>query len=111
MEPTKPKLPIEAINLYNVAIHGGMSRREFMDGLKKYAVGGLTAAAMAEALMPNYALGQVVPKNDDRIKASYETVPSPSGNAARTNPHLHFGMYYKGTPVNPYPTLVAHGCT
>jgi len=34
-----------------------------------------------------------------------------SGNAARTNPHLHFGMYYKGTPVNPYPTLVAHGCT
>jgi carboxymethylenebutenolidase len=30
--------------------------------------------------MPNYALGQQVPKNDERIKASYETVPSPNGN-------------------------------
>jgi LysM repeat protein len=33
-----------------------------------------------------------------------------TGNAVGTRPHLHFGMYYKGTVVNPYPTLVAHGC-
>lgn len=33
-----------------------------------------------------------------------------SGNAVGTPPHLHFGMYYKGTVVNPYPTLVKHGC-
>jgi murein DD-endopeptidase MepM/ murein hydrolase activator NlpD len=33
-----------------------------------------------------------------------------SGNALGTAPHLHFGIYYKGTPVNPYPTLVKHGC-
>jgi carboxymethylenebutenolidase len=30
--------------------------------------------------MPNYALGQQVSKSDDRIKATYETVPSPQGN-------------------------------
>ncbi len=30
--------------------------------------------------MPNYALGQQVRKDDERIKASYETVPSPNGN-------------------------------
>jgi len=80
MEPTKSKLPAEAIQLYNVFIHGGMSRREFMDGLKKFAVGGLTAAAIAQLLLPNYAAGQQVPTNDNRIKASYETVPSPNGN-------------------------------
>ena len=30
--------------------------------------------------MPNYALGQQVRKDDERIKASYETIPSPNGN-------------------------------
>jgi carboxymethylenebutenolidase len=82
MEPTRPKLPSEAIALYNKFIHGGMSRRAFMDGVQRFAVGGLTVAAIVEALMPNYALGQQVPKNDDRIKASYETVPSPQGNGS-----------------------------
>lgn len=33
-----------------------------------------------------------------------------TGNAVGTRPHLHFGMYYQGTPVNPFPTLVRHGC-
>jgi murein DD-endopeptidase MepM/ murein hydrolase activator NlpD len=33
-----------------------------------------------------------------------------TGNAFGTPPHLHFGIYYKGTPVNPFPTLLAHGC-
>jgi carboxymethylenebutenolidase len=32
--------------------------------------------------MPNYAAGQQVSKTDDRIKASYETVPSPNGNGS-----------------------------
>lgn len=33
-----------------------------------------------------------------------------SGNAVGTRPHLHFGMYYQGTVVNPYPTLIKYGC-
>lgn len=33
-----------------------------------------------------------------------------TGNAQGTRPHLHFGMYYKGTPVNPYPTLAKFSC-
>ena len=82
MEPTKPKLPTEAIILYNRFIHNEISRRDFMDGVQRFAVGGLTAAALVEALMPNYALGQQVSKTDDRIKASYETVPSPQGNGS-----------------------------
>ena len=82
MEPTKPKLPSEAIELYNLFIHGEISRRAFMDGVQRFAVGGLAAAAIIEALMPNYALGQQVSKTDDRIKATYETVPSPQGNGS-----------------------------
>jgi carboxymethylenebutenolidase len=82
MESTRPKLPAEAIALYNKFIHGGMSRRAFMDGVQKFAVGGLTTAAIVEALMPNYAQAQQVRKDDDRIKASYETIPSPQGNGS-----------------------------
>ena len=82
MEPTKPKLPSEAIELYNRFIHGEISRRDFMDGIQRFAVGGLAVAAIVEALMPNYAQGQQVSKTDDRIKATYETVPSPQGNGS-----------------------------
>ena len=86
MEPKKPnemkpnELPSEVVELYNDYIHGGMSRREFLDAAKKFAVGGLTAAAIVEALMPNYALGEQVPKDDKRLKTEYVTVPSPQGN-------------------------------
>src|ERR1700685_2171313 len=82
MEPTKSKLPTEAIQLYNEFIHGEITRRSFMEGLQRLAVGGLAAAAMIDALMPNYALGQQVSRTDDRIKATYETVPSPKGNGS-----------------------------
>src|SRR6266478_3256709 len=82
MEPTKPQVPTEAVELYNLFIHGVISRRAFMDGVQKFAVGGLAVATLIEALMPNYALGQQVPKTDDRIKATYETVPSPQGNGS-----------------------------
>ncbi len=80
MEPVKPQLPRGAVELYNLFIHGEISRRDFMDGLQRLAVGGLAATAIFEALMPNYALGQQVSKTDDRIKATYETVESPQGN-------------------------------
>ena len=74
------QLPKPLIDLYNVYIHGGMSRREFMEGIEKFAVGGLTVVAIADALMPNYALGQVVPKTDSRLKIETVTVQSPAGN-------------------------------
>jgi len=53
-----------------------------VDGVQRFAIGGLAAATIIEALMPNYALGQQVSKTDDRIKATYETVPSPQGNGS-----------------------------
>ena len=82
MDSASRKLPLEAVKLYNLFIHGDITRRDFMDGLQRFAVGGLTVAAIMQALMPNYALGQQVSKTDDRIKATYETVPSPQGNGS-----------------------------
>ena len=71
----RKKIPAEAVELYSRFIHGEIGRRDFLQGVERFAVAGLTAAAIVEALMPNYALGQQVRKDDERIKASYETIP------------------------------------
>jgi carboxymethylenebutenolidase len=78
----KPKLPAEAVELYNLFIHGAISRRSFLEGIQRFAVGGLAASTIIGSLMPNYALGQQVSRTDDRIKATFETVPSPQGNGS-----------------------------
>jgi carboxymethylenebutenolidase len=82
MEAKSTSIPLEAIELYNDFIHGEITRRAFVKGIQRLAVGGLAAAAMIDALMPNYALGQQVSRTDERIKATYETVPSPQGNGS-----------------------------
>ena len=71
--------PQELLNLFDQYVHGDIGRRDFFDGAQKFAVGGLTAAAICEALRPNYAWAQQVAKDDKRIKAGYETVQSPAG--------------------------------
>ena len=76
------KIPAEAVELYTRFIHGEISRRAFTNGIRRYAVAGLTTVAIIDALMPNYAKAQQVRKDDERIKASYETAPSPDGNGS-----------------------------
>ena len=76
----KRTVPAKAIEMYNKYIHDEISRREFMSGVKKFAVLGLFAGAIVQALMPNYAMGQQISRDDERITTSYETLPSPDGN-------------------------------
>ncbi len=61
----------ELLNLFDQYVHGAISRRDFMDGAAKFAVGGLTAAAIFEALRPNYAYAEQVPQDDKRLKTEY----------------------------------------
>jgi carboxymethylenebutenolidase len=81
-QPVRPQIPQEAIELYNKFIHFEIDRRDFIEGVQKFAVVGLTATAIIDALMPNYALGagQIIRKDDERIKAGYVTIPSPNGH-------------------------------
>ena len=74
--------PQELLDHFDKYVHGDISRREFLDRANKYAVGGVTAVAIWESLRPNYAFAQQVPKDDDRIKTEYATVPSPQGNGS-----------------------------
>jgi carboxymethylenebutenolidase len=74
--------PQELLNLFDGYVHGGVSRRQFLDRAQKYAVGGVTAAALFQMLKPNYAWAIQVPPDDMRIKTESATVPSPQGNGS-----------------------------
>jgi len=72
--------PQDLLNLFDHYQHGRINRRAFLNGAQKFAVGGLTAAALFEMLRPNYAWATQVQPNDNRIKSERVTVPSPQGN-------------------------------
>lgn len=72
--------PRELLDLFDLYVHGDIERREFLEGAKKFAVGGVTATAIWESLRPNYAWAQQVPKEDPRIRVESATVESPRGN-------------------------------
>jgi carboxymethylenebutenolidase len=72
--------PPEVLRLFDGYVHGSLSRRDFIDRAAKFAVGGFTAAAMLEALKPNFAWAQQVAKDDARIHAEYLDYPSPQGS-------------------------------
>jgi carboxymethylenebutenolidase len=74
--------PQELLNLFDLYVHGGMSRRAFLDGAQKFAVGGVSAGALLEMLKPNYAWAIQVPADDSRIVAKRVDVPSPQGNGS-----------------------------
>ncbi len=77
---TADEYPQELLDLFHEYQHGDMDRRSFMNHLGRFAIGGLTAAAIFESLTPNFAWAQTIKSDDKNIKVGYENVPSPAGN-------------------------------
>ncbi len=69
----------ELLILFDAYVHGALDRRGFLDKARKYAVGGMTAAMVLDALNPKFAEAQQVPKDDARLTTSYVEYPSPQG--------------------------------
>lgn len=74
--------PQGLLDEFHLYVHGEIDRRAFFERAAKYAVGGLTVAGLFEALKPNYAWAQQVPKDDARVHTEYATVSSPQGNGS-----------------------------
>jgi carboxymethylenebutenolidase len=72
--------PQELLDLFHEYQHGDINRRTFLDRAAKFAIGGLTVAAIFESLRPNYAWAQQVSPDDKRLDVGYEVVPSPTGS-------------------------------
>src|SRR5215467_11135668 len=82
MEDHRIMLRSEELDIYDLYLLGQIERRDVLRGICNFPVSGLTVGMIADMLMPNYALGQQVSKADERIKASYVTIPSPQGNGS-----------------------------
>jgi carboxymethylenebutenolidase len=90
LQPTFRSLPMprqtaqdfdqELLILFDAYVHGTIDRRGFLDRAQKFAVGGLTAVGLLAALSPDFAMGQVVPKDDKRIQTSMVDYASPNGS-------------------------------
>ncbi len=74
--------PQELLNLFDLYVHGGMSRREFLNGAQRFAVAGASAASLFEMLRPNYAWAIQIAPDDARIRTETVVVPSPKGNGS-----------------------------
>lgn len=77
---TAKDFPQELLELYDYYAHGRITKREFMHRAAKFAVGGVTAAALLSQLSPDYALAQQVAPDDEATETSRVTYPSPDGH-------------------------------
>jgi carboxymethylenebutenolidase len=85
-------------DLYDEYCHGHIDRREFLLRAAAVTAGGL---AMAQALLPRYALAQLVSFTDERIKGRYVTYPSPGGTSGTMR-----GYLVQPSGAGPFPAVV-----
>ena len=78
-ELKKEDIKQEVFDLYDAYAHNRLDRREFMEKLSTYAVGGITVAALMSFMMPNYKDTITVKQNDPRLKSEFINYDSPKG--------------------------------
>ncbi len=54
----------EVFDLFDSYVHSKINRREFMEQVSRYALGGLSAAAIFDYLSPKYAEAQQIKADD-----------------------------------------------
>jgi len=69
----------EVFDLYDGYVHNQINRREFVNKLSTYAVGGLTVTSLLAFLLPQYAEAQQVLSTDSRLQTEYIEYDSPKG--------------------------------
>lgn len=80
MKPLKKEqIQQEVFDLYDDYAHNKLQRREFLEKLSLYAVGGITVASLMSFLMPNYKDTLLVPKNDPQLDSKTISYNSPNG--------------------------------
>ena len=98
------KIDEKVYDLYDDYCHGRIERREFFARAAALSVGGASALALAQSLLPRYAEAQTISFNDERIKGLYVDYPSPGGTSGQMR-----GYLAQPTGEGPFPAvLVIH---
>lgn len=78
----KEEVRQEVFDLYDDYAHNRINRRDFVEKLSIYAVGGLTVPALMSFLMPDYEHTLQVRPDDPHLISDYVTYQSPKGGGA-----------------------------
>ncbi|HSJ66237.1 MAG TPA: dienelactone hydrolase family protein [Anditalea sp.] len=119
MEPIKKEdLSQDIFDIYDEYVHSRIGRRDFVNKLSKYAIGGLTVSAIMAYLSPNYASAKIFQENDPRLVSEYIEYESPKGAgkmkglltrpANTTGPLPGIIVVHENRGLNPYIEDVAH---
>ena len=73
------KVSQEVFDLYDDYAHNKIDRREFVDRLKVFAVGGLTLPVLLDYILPKYKEKQQILQDDPRLETITIEYPSPKG--------------------------------
>jgi carboxymethylenebutenolidase len=81
-EIKKEEIKQEVFDLYDDYAHNRIDRRDFMQKLSTYAVGGLTLASLTSFLMPDYKGAIQIKSDDPRLKSEYVNYESAKGGGS-----------------------------
>ncbi|MCA0931412.1 dienelactone hydrolase family protein [Lutimonas saemankumensis] len=76
---TKENLNPEIFDLYDKYAHNKLERRQFIEKLSLYAVGGLTVSSLLSFVMPDYENSVTIRQDDSRLTSDYVLYNSPKG--------------------------------
>jgi carboxymethylenebutenolidase len=69
----------DVLQLFDLFVHGDISRRDFIDRASTVLVTGASAVAVLESLTPDFAAGQVIAEDDARLETGFAEYSSPQG--------------------------------
>ncbi len=75
----KEHISQEIFDLYDQYVHNTIDRRQFLERISFFAIGGLTVPAILDYIMPNYKDKLQVQPNDPRLKSEYVEYESSKG--------------------------------
>jgi carboxymethylenebutenolidase len=75
----KEDISQSVFDLYDDYAHNKIERRQFIEKLSLYAIGGITIPSLLSFVMPNYIDSVLIKPNDSRLQSDYITYQSPQG--------------------------------